>query len=234
MQNAYPGDPASWATWAAQWGYPFYPMAGGTGEDPPPTYEPHQPRPFSVQELRGISAQTQEQHFGLYRNYVEKVNEARRDLWRNPAHDQANPNYSEHRRQRMGEIWNWNATKNHEMYFSTLSPRPRPLRGALRALIEREFGSVDRFIADFRAAAKSVRGWAMLVYDLDDGHLHILGGDRHDQATWNTVLLMGIDVFEHAYFLDRGRDRGPYIEAFLTNLDWGAVEERARRYGVIE
>lgn len=210
-----------------------WPSAAGGEAVPPPAYQPHAAKEFRAQDLPGISRATQEHHFGLYRGYVENANEARRDLWQHPAHDQADSNYSRHRDQRLGEVWNWNGVKNHEMYFQILSPRPRPLEGPLRERIEGDFGSVERFLADFKAAAKAVRGWVMLVHDVDDGRLHIFGGDRHDHAVWNTVLLMGIDVFEHAYFLDHGRDRGPYIDAFLASLDWGAVAERARRYGVI-
>lgn len=226
---APPGGGAPWPP-----PVPAPPPLTGAEDDPPPAYTLHRAREFAVQDLQGISRATQEQHLGLYRGYVQNTNEARRDLFRQPAHETADPNYSAHRSRRLGEIWNWNGAKNHEMYFSVLSPRPRPLAGALRDLIVRDFGSVERFLADFKAAARAMRGWVMLAYDLDDGRLHIFGGDGHDHAVWNTVVLMGIDVFEHAYFMDRGRDRGPYIDAFLANLDWGAVEERARRYGVIQ
>ncbi len=229
-------EQGNWQPWPEQrtWaGSLTLPLIGGAQEAPPPAYQPHKAREFTAQDLQGISRATQEQHFALYRGYVQNTNEARNDLWRQPAYDQADSNYSPPRDQRIGEIWNWNGVKNHEMFFQIVSAQPQPLSGPLRDLIVRDFGSVERFLADLKAAAKSVRGWVMLVCDLDDGRLHLFGGDRHDHAVWNTVLLMGIDVFEHAYFLDHGRDRGAYIDAFLANLDWGAVAERARRYGVI-
>lgn len=198
----------------------------------PATYAPHEPREFRTQPLQGISERTQQQHFGLYRGYVQNTNEVRRLLAQAPERAEADHNHSRQRSLQRGHTWNWCGVKNHEMFFSILSGTPRAPDGPILRLIERDFGSFERFRADFEAAARSVRGWAMLVYDLDDGRLHIFAGDRHDDAVWNAVVLMGIDVFEHAYFIDHGRDKARYIEAFFANLDWEAVNARLRQYRI--
>lgn len=210
------------------------PGAGMEGaEARPATYMPADAKPFRAQPLKGISEETQRAHFDLYRGYVRNTNEARTGLLRAPAWETADQNYSLHREHRLGEIYNWNGAKNHEMFFSILSRTPRAPVGPIRELIERDFGSLERFRRDFEAAARVARGWAMLVYDLDDGRLHIFAGDRHDHAVWNSVLLMGIDMFEHAYFLDHRTNRDSYISAFLANLDWEAVNDRMRRFGLV-
>lgn len=255
------GQPA-WPTWypgwpaAAAWPVPAQqPLAGGQGEEAQgaqgtdgsdgraraeaspevelATYRPAEVQPFRVQPLKGISEATQRNHLELYRAYVANTNEARQELLRRPAWEQADPNHSKHRLHRLGEMWSWNGAKNHEMFFSILSPTPRPPSGPILDLIRRDFGSFERFRREFAAAARSVRGWAMLAYDLDDGRLHIFAGDGHDQAVWNAVVLLGIDVFEHAYFIDYGTRRDAYIEAFFANLDWEAVNARLRKYGLV-
>lgn len=73
----------------------------------------------------------------------------------------------------------------------------------------------------------AMRGWVVLVWDFIDEALHIIGQDAHDVgSTINTVPLLIMDVYEHAYMIDYGIDRKAYIEVFIQNINWGIVEER--------
>ena len=76
--------------------------------------------------------------------------------------------------------------------------------GKLLAQIEKDFGSYDSFVAQFKAAATAVEssGWALLVKNWAADKLEILTAEKHQNLTqWVTEQLLGIDIWEHAYYL---------------------------------
>jgi len=64
-----------------------------------------------------------------------------------------------------------------------------------------------------------------LAWDFENNRLRLFGTDQHDIAVWNCAPLIVLDMYEHAYFIDYGVNRGSYIDAFFENLDWKKVEE---------
>jgi Fe-Mn family superoxide dismutase len=93
--------------------------------------------------------------------------------------------------------------------------------------IEADYGSFENWRADLVATAVSARGWAVTALVLPSDRLHNFLVDFHNQgAVWNTVPIIALDVFEHAYYLDYQTNRKAYLEAFFQNLDWGYVEKR--------
>lgn len=223
-------------------GEPAPPPAAG-GEAAPPLVEA---KPFRPVPLPGISERTQAEHIELYRGYVEKTNEIRRRLTEPDIRARAESNFSRYRSLKIAEPFNWNGVKLHEIYFTVLGmladAPPRPERaptanrptGPLLGLIERDFGSFEAWLRDFRAAGMAARGWALLVYDLDDGRLYNIATDFHDLHVFtSSYVLLPMDVFEHAYFIDYGTDRNLYIDAFLAAADWRVVEQRLGMLGLI-
>ncbi|MBI5046278.1 Fe-Mn family superoxide dismutase [Candidatus Micrarchaeota archaeon] len=98
---------------------------------------------------------------------------------------------------------------------------------ALMKQIEKDFGSYERFEAEFRGTAMAARGWAFLLWQHDMKRLIVAIGD--DQATFppqNSHLLLACDVYEHAYYLDHKTARAAYLDAFFKNVDWKDVEHR--------
>lgn len=80
------------------------------------------------------------------------------------------------------------------------------------------------------ASGVAARGWVVLAYDLDDGLLHNYSADAHDQGgIWGAVPLLVLDTYEHAYMIDYGVKRAPYIDAFMKNIDWDEVNQRLER-----
>ena len=199
-----------------------------------PTYCRVEAKPFPVQELRGISTATQEKHLKLYQGYVRKTNEIRDKLVQDGERSKADHNYSTYRGLKTGEVFNWNGVKLHDLFFPTLSGTPCPPSGTILEMIERDFGSFACWIEDFKACGLAFRGWAFLVYDLDDGRLHNFGGDAHDHGVWNCIPLLALDMYEHAFYLDYGPERKPYVDAILENMDWGKVNERLAQYGLVD
>ena len=122
---------------------------------------------------------------------------------------------------------------NHKLFFESLSPEPKlKPEGKLMDAIETDFGSYDAFIDEFSKTAGSVfgSGWAWLIKD-ENGKLAVVGTANQDNplmpfAEKQGFPLMGIDVWEHAYYLNYQNKRGDYIEAFFSVLDWEYVENR--------
>ena len=89
---------------------------------------------------------------------------------------------------------------------------------------------------DFKASGLAARGWVWLAYDHDWNTLTTVVGDAQNTfPLWNATPILALDVYEHAYWIDYGRARAKYIEAFFNNLDWTVVEQnleqRARHAG---
>jgi len=188
------------------------------------------PKELKPQVLRmeGISERQIEEHYNvLYKGYVNKLNEIRAKL---PDIDRskANQTYSDHRAAKVGETFAVNGVRLHEDYFGNLGGSGGRANGRILELIERDFGSYEAWEADFKATGIAVRGWAVLAYDWHDHRLHNYGQDAHDAgAIWSAMPLLVLDVYEHAYFIDYGTKRAPYIEAFMKNVDWDVVNQRA-------
>ena len=97
-------------------------------------------------------------------------------------------------------------------------------------MIGRDFPSYDAWLADFKASGLAARGWVWLAYDHDWSTLTTVVGDAQNTfPLWNATPVLALDVYEHAYWLDYGRARAKYIEAFFNNLDWDVVAQNLDR-----
>jgi len=183
--------------------------------------------------LQGISErQVAEHHDVLYRGYVAKLNEIEARLaTADPG--EANATYSLIRELKREEVFATNAIRLHEGYFENLGGGGGRPVGEIAALIEEDFGSCEKWETEFRALGLAARGWVVLAFDWSDGRLHNYLSDIHSEAVWDASPLLILDVYEHAYFLDYGTARKAYIEAFMKNVNWEAVNERVRRLGLL-
>ncbi|MCU0330132.1 MAG: superoxide dismutase [Candidatus Kapabacteria bacterium] len=99
--------------------------------------------------------------------------------------------------------------------------------GNLEAAIKESFGSVDAFRKQFAAAANAVEGsgWALVHYRPDDQRLMILQAEnQHKLSPWGATPIMGVDVWEHAYYLTYQNRRADYVSAWWNVVNWSAVE----------
>lgn len=79
----------------------------------------------------------------------------------------------------------------------------------------------------------SARGWAVLAFDWHDMMLHNFGADAQNVgAVWNCSPLVAMDVYEHAYFMDHGTARKPYIDAFMKQINWEFANGLVETYGL--
>lgn len=118
----------------------------------------------------------------------------------------------------------------HTIFWNNMSPNGggKP-SGKLLKEIEKYFGSFDAFKKHFTEAAKAVEGvgWAVLVWSPPSRRLEILQSERHMILTqWDTIPLLVLDVWEHAYYLQYKNERGPYVDNWWNIVNWNDVEQR--------
>ena len=107
------------------------------------------PKTFSsIRELNGISARTMEEHYELYKGYINKVNEIQKKL---DTADRAAANqvYSEYRGLRTDLSFAIGGVKNHETYFALLGGKGGQPGGRVMELIKRDYPGYDQWLADF-------------------------------------------------------------------------------------
>ncbi len=117
---------------------------------------------------------------------------------------------------------------NHRLFWSIMSPDGggKPT-GALATAIDADFGSFAAFKDKFKAAAtgRFGSGWAWLTADTD-GSLEIVDTPNQDNPLMHgKTPVMGIDVWEHAYYLHYQNERGTYIDHWWNVVDWDAVND---------
>jgi Fe-Mn family superoxide dismutase len=121
-----------------------------------------------------------------------------------------------------------NSTLLHELYFASLGGDGKPTPALVQALT-RDFGSVDRWRSEFVAMATGLAGgsgWVLLVYVPRDRRLVNQYASDHGQAVAGGIPILALDMYEHAYHIDFGANAKAYIDAFMRNADWKAVEAR--------
>lgn len=180
------------------------------------------PLPFQ-KSLIGISEKTlQIHHDKLYVGYVNKKNEIDEKLKKVDLNS-ANQSYSDLRALKDGETFSVNGVYLHEYYFNVLGGDGKP-SGEIAKQIENDFGSYQNWESMFKACGMAARGWVVTAFDSMEGKLKIYIGDAHNQGgVWGSLPLVVLDVYEHAYFIDYGSDRKKYIDDYMKNLNWEAV-----------
>jgi len=120
----------------------------------------------------------------------------------------------------------------HSLFWPNLVPSgegdTKP-GGVIGDALEQEFGSFDRFKKEFTQAAASVEGsgWAALTYCRQTNRPIIMQIEKHNTHVYPMFrILMVLDVWEHAYYLDYKNDRGKFIDAFWNIVNWDSVNKR--------
>jgi Fe-Mn family superoxide dismutase len=121
-----------------------------------------------------------------------------------------------------------NSTLLHELYFASLGGDGQPTKGMSQGLAD-HFGSLDRWRAEFRAMGYALgggSGWVLLTYLPRDGRLINQYAAEHTQAVASGVPILALDMYEHAYHMDFGANARAYVDTFMRNIDWPALEVR--------
>lgn len=119
---------------------------------------------------------------------------------------------------------------NHSLFWLLMTPKSKMVQGSLYAEILKKYGSIEAFQEQFGNAAKSRfgSGWAWLVLN-QQGDLDIYSTANQDAVIMkNDVPLLGLDVWEHAYYLQYQNRRPDYISAWWSVVNWEFAQERYR------
>ena len=122
-----------------------------------------------------------------------------------------------------------NGHKLHSIFWANMRPvkKDNSPSGKLAEMINDQFGSFEAFQKEFSGAAKAVEGsgWAALIVDGSDLHV-IQIQNQNLMSVVDTKILLALDVREHAYYLDYSNDRGKYVDAFWSIVNWDDVAKR--------
>jgi len=122
---------------------------------------------------------------------------------------------------------------NHSLFWSVMNPEGKGyLSGELKGAIEAAFGTKDAFMEAFSKAAATQfgSGWAWLCV-LPGGKVEVCSTPNQDNplmpgVTCGGTPILGLDVWEHAYYLNYQNRRPDYIDAFFKVINWNEVEKR--------
>lgn len=191
------------------------------------------PLPYPANALEaGIDARTMEIHHGKHHDgYVKKLNAA---LEQHPELHTlsltellANLDVRVPEEIRGAVRNNGGGHYNHTLFWHTLTSEPTEPSQALAADIEKNFGSKDALVDQLVAAGLGQfgSGWAWLVKQAD-GSLAVLSTPNQDNpimANPKSLPLLGVDVWEHAYYLRYQNRRGDYLKAWRSLINWEMV-----------
>jgi Fe-Mn family superoxide dismutase len=123
---------------------------------------------------------------------------------------------------------------NHTFFWEILSPKTTGPSENLMTMINRDFGSLEKMQADFNAAATSRfgSGWAWLI--VQDNKLKICSTPNQDNPLMDVAEvkgtpILGLDVWEHAYYLKYQNKRADYIKAFWNIVNWDKVDKNLKK-----
>jgi Fe-Mn family superoxide dismutase len=181
---------------------------------------------FNIPELKGISKKSIDEHLKLYAGYIKSANTILDKIGEYMADSEKNTYVLGELQRRFS--FEFNGMRNHEYYFKSLEGGASILSAssALKAQIEKQAPSFDAWLAGFKTIALTRGiGWAMLYWDpiakqlthawVDEQHLGQLNGCSY---------ILGIDMWEHSFYMDYGTDKKKYIEAFFENLNWSVID----------
>lgn len=114
----------------------------------------------------------------------------------------------------------------HECYFDSLGGDGGMPAGALAEGLRRDFGSADRWRAEFVAMGKALgggSGWVLLTWSPRDRRLVNQWAADHTHTLAGASPILALDMYEHSYHLDYGARAGEYVDAFMTNIAWDRI-----------
>jgi len=176
--------------------------------------------PYALDALEpSIDRETMNLHFNKhYKGYVKKLNAAlpatnKQDLL---SIIKKAKSKKDDIRNNAGGVY------NHQLFWHMMSPERKPISGAIKELIEIQYKSFNNFKEEFikEGLAHFGSGWLWLVKD--SNKLEMISTDNQDNPLMSSdvTILLGLDVWEHAYYKKYGPDREKYIKQFLKIVNW--------------
>lgn len=177
--------------------------------------------------LDGLSARLMQSHYdNNYGGAVRRLNAIRGEFDR--IDWSASPGYLINGLKRE-ELIAANSVFLHELYFANLGTGVPLKPGGLSVAFSRDFGSFERWKAEFAAMGRALgggSGWVLCSWSTQDNRLVNHWAQDHTHGLAGALPILALDMYEHAYHLDFGANAAAYVEAFFANLDWDKVNAR--------
>jgi|SRR5579859_484186 len=125
------------------------------------------------------------------------------------------------------ELTAWNSMILHELYFAGVGGGATAPSAALARAIERDFGSHQRWQAEFTAMGKALgggSGWVLLTWSARDKRLVNQWAADHTMSLAGSTPILALDMYEHAYAIDFGAAAGAYVDAFMKIINWRSAD----------
>lgn len=122
----------------------------------------------------------------------------------------------------------------HETYFDSLGA-DGAVNGDFEAALTRNFGSVERWAAEFTAMGKALgggSGWVLLSWSPRLGRLTNQWASDHAHTLADGTPILALDMYEHSYHMDFGAKAAAYVDAFMQNINWTQVATRFDALGL--
>ena len=175
-------------------------------------------------KLKGLSDNQLKAHFALYEGYINKINELEKRI---AGFNTTSTDTIDYRGWHMDQTSMLNGAVLHELYFGNLGSSDKEPKGTLKKMIDQSFGNVQNFLGHLKLVGKVSHGWSIGALNYRTGKINVYGLERHNLNVPTMVYpILVLDVYEHAYMIDYGTDRGKYLDVFVENLHWKPVEKR--------
>jgi Fe-Mn family superoxide dismutase len=187
--------------------------------------------PYELDALEPvISKEIMDLHYNKHhKTYVTKLNEALEKY----AKLEGNEDLAEMIALQNAIKFNGGGHVNHSIFWTNLAPQGNggggEPSGELATAIKEEFGSFESFVETFNNKAAPIQGsgWCWLSFNKSKDRLEIVTCSNQDPcSTTGNIPLLGVDVWEHAYYLQYKNVRPDYLKAIWGVVNWSNVEER--------
>jgi Fe-Mn family superoxide dismutase len=188
------------------------------------------PLPFDPKSIKGLSEKILVSHHD--NNYAGAVKRLNAIAAQFAALDVAKAPVFTINGLKREELMAMNSMILHEVYFDSLGAGGAPT-GALAAAIARDFGSVERWRAEFTAMGKAEgggSGWVLLSWSPHDRRLINHWASDHTNTLAGGRPVLALDMYEHAYHMDYGAGAGGYVDAFMAAINWNNAATLFDRY----
>lgn len=123
-------------------------------------------------------------------------------------------------------LFNFGGVVNHNIYFKSMSPKKEAPNKELLKKINMEYGSLDKFKKVFKDKALSLKGSGYTFLVLENGDLNIMNLQNQDSPyNYKVVPLIGLDMWEHAYYLNYKNMKDVYIDNFFEVMDFSLANK---------
>lgn len=185
---------------------------------PPLPYAYNALEPYISEEIMRLH------HDKHHKSYVEGLNEAEKELYKDKADEKIIKHWLRN------QAFNGSGHFLHTIFWYNMTPdSSKEPTGEIRKAIEQNFTSWPKFKNMFTQAASSVEGvgWAVLVWEPRSGRLGIQTFEKHQMFQLaDTIPLLVLDMWEHAYYLQYKTDKKSYIKNWWNVVNWQDVNQR--------